>query len=272
LGSIGREMKDLKNISYYQFYKDLDYPVFVKFESPDFELNFQEVLKSLGFSKVDNNKLGEINIDKSTKVLAIKEAVPKVARQINTAHISMDRFGDESITPFGHYDLYRYRNVGMMVMGHGNYYWEMGVCFSEDKIQQIKVMLTRYVSLALSSSDVVGFWGVPVEEGFVVMRPDSASYESLFVDVHKGVILTQDGVKKLGAHLQILRLDETIHGMSRRMSKEALVSFLSTNTTYFSYNGLDQQLKRAIFELVYYADGIIYPVENFQPRSGLQLP
>ena len=266
-------MQDLKNISYYQFNQELDYPVFVKFEAPDFELNFQEILKSLGFSKVDNKKLGKINIDKhATKVLVIKEAMPKVARQINMAHHATDRFGDESITPFGHYDLYRYRNVGMMVMGHGTYYWEMGVCFREDRLTQIKVMLTRYVSLALTSQQVVGFWGVPVEEGFVVMRPKDSNFESLFIDIHKGIILTQDGVKKLGAHLQILRLDETIHGTSSKMSKESLVSFLCTNTTYLSYNGLDRQLKSVIFELVSYADGVIYPVENFQPRSGLQLP
>ena len=55
-------MQDLKNISYYQFNQELDYPVFVKFEAPDFELNFQEILKSLGFSKVDNKKLGKIKI------------------------------------------------------------------------------------------------------------------------------------------------------------------------------------------------------------------
>lgn len=265
-------MKDLKNISYYQFYQELNYPIFIKFESADFELNFQQILNDLGFSKVENKKLSKINIEKNTtKVLSIKEAVPKVVRQIRSIHFSSDRYGDESITPFGHYDLYRYRDVGMMVMGHENY-WEMGVCFREDRVLKIKVMVTRFLSLALASQEVVGFWGVPVEEGFVVRKPQEANFESLFIDVHRGVILTQDGLKKIGAHLQILRLDETIHGESRRMTRESLVSFLCTNTTYFSYKGLDYQLRMAIFELVTYAEGIIYPVENFQPRTGLQLP
>jgi hypothetical protein len=266
-------MKNMDNVSYYQFQKELDYPVFVKFENPEFEINFSELLQSLGFHKVDNNELGTISIDKSsTKVLLIKEAGPRIAKQINQSHVGLESYGPESISPYGNYDVYRYRNVGLMVIGHGNYYWEMGVRNCTDHMEEVKVMLTRYISFALASQGVVGFWGVPVQEGLVIMKPKEANFESVFIDVDKGVFITTDGVKPIGADVQLLRLDHTIKGESRRMKKEELVSFLCHNTTYFSYHGLEYKLKHSIFEIVDFAEGHIYPFENFQPRSNLQLP
>jgi hypothetical protein len=71
------------------------------------------------------------------------------------------------------------------------------------------------------------------------------------------------------AGMQILRLDESLKERVKGMSKEELVSFLSTNNCFFSYKGLDFKVREAIYELVSMVDGYVYPVENFQPRNDL---
>jgi hypothetical protein len=51
------------------------------------------------------------------------------------------------------------------------------------------------------------------------------------------------------------------------MSKEELLSFLTTNTTYFSFQSLPRELRETVLNLVKFSEGIIYPKENFEPRS-----
>ena len=39
-------------VTYYQYQKELDYPVFVRFEDKDFEHSFSGILSSFGFTKL----------------------------------------------------------------------------------------------------------------------------------------------------------------------------------------------------------------------------
>lgn len=262
----------MKNeVNYYQYQKDLNYPVFVRFEDSDLELNFTQILNSFGFSKLSEDELKTVSLEQSqTKVLRIQKASLRVGKQIDQAQ-SMDSYGPENITQRGSYDVYRYKGVGMLIFGDGNYFWELGVKPNVEKYtNELKTMMVRYLSWALSPKGIVSFWGVPVDEGFVVMKPKEANFESIFVDVSAGVYITQDGVKEMPAGMQILRLDESLKGRVKGMKKEELISYLSTNNCYFSYQGLDFRVREAIYELVTMVDGYIYPVENFKPQNEVE--
>lgn len=257
-----------KKFSYYQFRKALGHEVFLRFEDGDFENLFSETLDIMGFEKVERDTIkGHTFYRNQTRVLRVIKATPKVGRQIKQGDFLGDRFGVESFSQMGSYDVYRYRGVGMMISGEHHFLWELGIKSTRNQ-EAIRTILTRFLSLALAPMGVVGFWGVPIEEGFVVLNPQAANFESIFVDVKNNVLVTYDGVKDLDVDLQILRLDATLRNEMRQMKSEQLLSFLSIHTIHLSYTGLDYALKDAIFELTQIATGFVYPSENFKPRMA----
>lgn len=265
-------MEHLKNISYFQFHKELDYPIFIKFEEPKVEKMLVPIIEALGFNKVENEVLGKIKIDKnSTRVLVIKEATARVARQVVRPYSGLESLGAEDITPYGGHDVYRYMNAAIMMMGHHEYYWEMAVCNFEEKNNEIKVALTRYLAIALANLEIVGFWGKDFGDEFLVTKAKNSNFESFFVDMRKGIFISKSGIKPINQQVGIMRIDETYKGAPRKMSKEQLLSFLCHNTTYLSYMGLDFKLKKAIFDLVDHVHGHVVATEYFQKNSSLQL-
>lgn len=253
--------------SYYQFQKELGYQTYLRFEDLEFETQQGEVLSIIGFDKVDRDDVKKINFDpRKTKVLKVVKASPSVASQISKPSFLTDKYGPESVSQMGRYELYRYKNVGMMVFNENTGLWELGLKSTSNQ-EALRVIFTRFLSFALAQIGVIGFWGVPVDEGFVVMSPKSANFEALFVDVKKNVLITYDGVKNIDYGMQILRLDSTLNNEARPMGKEALISFLSMNTNYLSQYGLTIQLKDSLYALCKIADAYIYPEENFKPRE-----
>ncbi len=257
-----------KEISYFQYQKELDYPVFVRLEDQGFEYKVEGILSSMGFSKLEEEEFKRIEIiNNETRILNLGDASMKAARQIDQAG-AFDAYGPESVTEFGSYDVYRYKGVGMTLMGHSSTMWEGAVKNIEANISETKALITRYLSHALAPFGVVSFWGVPVDEGFVVMKPKEANFESVFVDIENNCFMTQDGIKDIDFGTQILRLDDSLKGKIRAMKKEELVSFLSTKTCFLSPKGLDFRLKATVFELSSMVEGYIYPAQNFKPRAS----
>lgn len=259
-----------KKFSYYQFRKELGYQVYLRFEDFDFENLLTELLDLMGFDKIEREEVKDISFHpKSTRLLKIVKASPRVSRQINRVDYAFDMYGPESFTQMGKYEVYRYKQVGMMILGDGNYLWELGLKSTEDQ-SAIRMILTRFLSFALASQGVIGFWGVPIEEGFVVMSPREANFESVFVDLNKNKLLTYDKVKNIEPELQILRLSPVIRNELRQMSIENLFSFLTMNTTHLTYGGFEVSVRDAILELSQVASGYIYPEENFKPRFNVE--
>lgn len=259
-------MSDDKKFSYYQFKKDLGYQVYLRFEDFEFENGLVSTLELMGFDKIERDEVKSISFQPQlTKVLKVTSANARVSKQINRSDHSFGSYGPESISQMGNYSVYRYKNVGMMILGDGNYLWELGLRATDNE-SALRVILTRFLSFALAGQGIVGFWGVPVDEGFVVMSPKEASHESFLVDLEKNVLITYDGVVTLSSNLQILRLDPILRNEMKLMSKEELLSFLTMNTTHISYTGLEFVLRNTILDLCQYATGFIYPEKNFKPR------
>lgn len=258
--------------SYYQYQKELGYEIYLRFEDFDFESQFVDTLEVMGFNKVEREKIKTQTFNKShTRVLKIVKASAKVARQIDMTDYVFDKYGPESMSRIGNYDVYRYKNVGMMIFAADTLLWELGVKNCENE-KAIRSVLTRYLSFSLASIGVVGFWGVPIEQGFVVMKPKSSNAESVFIDLKKNILITYDGIKTINSDFQILRLDSTLKNEMRRMKPDDLFSFLSMNTAHLSYTGVDFILREAIRELSQVALGYIYPESNFKPRMDVNNP
>ncbi|MBD66373.1 MAG: hypothetical protein CME62_14275 [Halobacteriovoraceae bacterium] len=255
------------NFSYYQWRSEMNYQVFLRFDDFDFESHFSDTLEILGFDKVERSKIKDITIKpRETKILKVTRANPRIAREITRSDFLFDKYGPESLSERGQYQIYRYRNVGMMLFNEYSALWELGVKSTQDSTA-LRMIFTRFLSYALADVGVFGFWGVPVDEGFVVMKPLAANFESVFIDLTKDVLITYDGVKSLSEELHILRLDSTLNNESKPMSREELMSFLSNNTNYLSYQGMGYRFRDQIMELSRLAYAYIYPEDKFRPRQ-----
>lgn len=257
-----------ENLTYFQFQKDFDYSLFVKVEQDFLNEDMKTILTQLGFNEITEKEFKLKDLKRyETKILKVKAANHKVARQISQSFMGMEKYGNENLSSQGNYEVYRFKNVGMMVLSQATYEWELGLMSNTAQTEGIKTMFTRFITWALMEQGVLAFWGVPVEEGLVVMNQKEANGEAVFLDIEKNKIITQDGTKALPAFIQFLRLDSSLRGETKLMSREELLSFLTTNIAYFSVSKLPYGLLNNIRSLIDFSEGIIYPKENFEPRS-----
>lgn len=267
--------------TYFQYQKEMNLPLFVAVDQGGFDSTLADFLVSMKFVKlVDKEEVAAIETIKTNKMarcLSITEASPIVARQIE-ATMESDRYGLESITPKPGYQVYRYKNVGLMVYSFGAKVWELG-CHSdfgslkssaENKLAS-RIVINRFLSWALVSYGILGLWGVTVDGGVVLQRSKESKGEAVFIDVVGHRVLTLDGVKKMGSKFKVLRLDSTLKGRNIKMSSEELLSFLSAHCSYFDYKGLSIPVRQMIQTMARNSEGLIHPEESFRPRTDLSL-
>jgi hypothetical protein len=262
------KVTELKS-TYYQFQPDFNFQIYISFESAEVEKHLLKIVNKMGFKKIEAEKMKKVILTDSARILKIEEANPKVSQLIDQTMAMMDKYGPESITPRDSYNVYRYRGIALMVYADASKTWELGIknIYAEAMTNVLPIILNRYLSFTLATYDVIGFWGVPVEEGVVVMKQHESRGEAVFIDLNLNKVYTVDGVKPIKGDFQILRLDESLKDSTRRMSKEDLISFLTTHTTYFGYNGVHYYMKKKIVEISKLINGTIYPVENFKHRT-----
>ena len=239
-------------MTYFQYQKEEGLPVFIKVDLADFDLALLNFLIQMRFeelSEMEANELeAQLTPDFTGNILSLSLASPSVARQINQVGES-DRYGAECITPKDGYKVYRYKGKALLVYSFGVGFWEMG-CHSDFGSEEDSVtcrgIINRYLSWALVSQGIVGFWGVPVEEGLVVLKKGEAQGEAVFVDVRNRKLYSIDGSRKMKRQFSILRLNSAIKNKNVVMSREELLGFLTVNTTFFDYTGLSVPVRQAI--------------------------
>lgn len=260
-------MKEQK-LSYYQFKSKLNYQVFLRFEDAALEAQLAETLEIMGFDLLDEDTFKQLDFKRyKTKILKISRASLNVAKQISQMNHLNDKFGAESLNQMGSYDIYRFRDVGMMIYSEINPMWELGLKTTDNK-EAIRCILTRFLSFAFTATQtqVVGFWGVPVDQGVVLMSPKKSNYEAVFFDLARNEIVCYGQVKAIESEVEILRLDESFSNNMKVMTREELLSFLSVSTCHLSYSELNQNIREVIFKICHMSKGFVYPEENFKPR------
>ena len=258
---------------YYQFRPELGHQIFIKLEDQEVENLLLEDLSRIGFEKIDHDDVKAIPYTPGkTTLLHIRPAGLKTSKQIKNFNGGMAKYGHESLTHHGAYQTYHLRDTALMVFSPENPKWELGILLDNNKHEEYRLILNRFLSWTLAKENILGLWAVPVDEGIVVMKPVEAHYESCYVDLERGLLYTFDGIREIDDSFQILKLDSDLKDNVIKMKKEELVAFLSSKLTYFSYSGPTFGLKNSLFQLTKMADGIIYPRDHFKPRSDALNP
>ena len=266
--------------TYYQYQKEMMLPIYIALDPQSFENGLNDFLVSMQFTKLnEKEEVSALEIMKknnASRCLNFFEATPGVSRQIG-ATIESDRYGLESIIPKPGYQVYRYKEIGLMVYSFGVKAWEFG-CYSDfgsskepAKKLAARTVIHRFLSWSLAHHGILGLWGVTVDDGMVLQRVNESKGEAVFVDVVGNKILSLDGIKKLGPKFKVLRLDPTLHGRNIRMTSEELLSFLSAHCSYMDYSGLSVPVRQMIQTLAKMTEGLVHPEESFRPKTDLSL-
>lgn len=265
-----------KKGTYFQFNPSANYPVFIFLENKFMDTNFFKILKELQFVELTEEQLkskAELFSNSNFRLLNIKEASVKVSQQILRSNQD-DRFGPESITELASHKVYRYKSQALVVFSYRFKEWEMG-CFAnfgnEKSTLETKMVLHRYLSWSLSVIGVVGFWGVPVEEGVVINKPSEVKAEAVYFDLKRLSTITIEGEKKVGSNFKIIRLDTTLTNRNIILKREELIGFLFTHSTFLDYRGPSIPVRQVIQEISQLATGILHPEKSFKPRMNLSM-
>lgn len=256
---------------YYQYQKGQELPVFVRCENEQ-AAELDGALTRLRFSEVSEDDYQIIaKRNPLTRLLTIEEASTNVAKQITYAAAS-DRYGLESIVPKDGYRVYRHKGVALAVYAFTAREWTLGCLshFGSDE-REFRITMNRFLSWALAPLGIVGFWGVPVEEGIVVMNQKDSEGEAIFIDVRGRRTFTVDGSGKMKARFRVIRLDSTLHQRNVSMNQTEVMAFLSAATSFIDSQGLTVGVRQMIQGLSREVEGLVHPRESFKPRTDLSL-
>lgn len=237
--------------NYFQFRKNHQYPVYLRIQQDDLNTKCQHLFHELGFNELSELETKKIKINHSqTRILTVQNASLRLQQQINGSDL-MDKYGLESISIQLGTPIYTYRKVGVMGVPTGRPLWELalqpGLSQTEHMVG-LRIILVRYLSLALADKGVLPYWGT-VKDGDIIMMKQGQSFgEAVFVDWEKKLIFSNGGETRISSHLHIIRKDVE-NKSARSMSREELISFLSVSTCLLSFQGISHTMKRAIFEL-----------------------
>ncbi len=263
--------------TYFQYQKELGLPIYLVVDLTIFEPSLADFLTKMRFTKLSDKEeqdaLSQIRKNNLSRLLQISEASPVVAKQIYNT-IESDRYGEESIIPKEGYRVYRYKDMGLMVYSFSAKEWPLG-CYkdfgSHAKFYQSRMIMNRFLSWALVPHGIIGLWGVTADDKIVAQRPVDSKGEVIFIDIKAQRMITVDGVKKLGPHFKILRLDPTLKGRNIKMGNEEFLSFLSTYCSFMDSSGLSVPVRQMLQVLSKMTEGMVHPQESFRPRTDLSL-
>lgn len=261
----------------FQFCENIDLPIYVELKPSEFEESIFSFFKMMNFTEVEDKNQEDtykrIKDDSKSRVLILKEASFSVSKQIEQV-LESDKYGAESIVPRKGYSVYRHKSVALMVYSLTEKRWEVGVYQDfggKDHEAQSKVVISRFLSLALASHGIIGFWGTPVDEGIVVMKQSESLGEAIFLDIRKKKVISLDGIRPMRTYFKIIRLDKNLEDRDIVMTNTELLGFLNTYCTYLDFRGHSVPIRQMIFDLSRKSEGIVHPQSAFRPRVDLSL-
>ncbi len=246
----------------FQFFKDIQLPIFLKMDSDGFGPDFFNFLRSMHFERLspeDEQKFEKTlpYVRPNHRVLEIKACTPLMVRHINSA-LESDKYGPESITNNGTYKVYRYKGMALMIWAFQNTNWELAFSPSlnlTDNLVIYRIIFNRFLSWALAPLGLCGFWGHFTNGGVVVKKMLEAHGEAVFFDVLQKRIVGPSGIQKITSGLTIYKVDVRAK-LTTQMTGETLAGFLFHSTSYFDLNGLSVPVRQAILWLTKTATGV----------------
>ncbi len=237
--------------NYYQYRKLHQYPTYVRVSADEVNPKFQHLLGEMGFSLLTDVEVKKISLHKThSRILTVQSAGPRVQAQISGSDL-LDRYGLESLSILNGLPVYTYRKVGLLAMPMSRNLWDLAVTSDishTDQMVGLRVVLARFLAMALSDMGVLCYWGT-VKDGAVILMKQAQSFgESVLIDVERKTVFSQGGEMRIGNNLRLIRRD--VEGKtSTHMTREDLISFLSVSSCLLSFTGISPAMKRAIYSL-----------------------
>lgn len=252
--------------SYFQYRKNHQYPIYVRFKQNELNAKFSHLLKEMGFSELSEPETKKIQLNKlHTKILTIQEASSRLQQQIYGSDI-LDKYGPESLSLQMGMPVYTYRKVGVMGLPRSKTLWDLAVhpeISHTDQMVGLRIIFVRFLAQALADLGVLCYWGTVKDDTVIVMKQNQSFGEAVLIDLNKRVVFSNAGEMKLNSSLKIIRKDKELKYGSN-MSREDLIGFLSVSTCLLSFNGITHPMKKAIYELSSTASGSYAASENAQ--------
>lgn len=238
--------------TYYQFAKEQSLPIYIRLRVAEFDPEVVGFLQVMNFTEL-SEKEGEsaqqiIATSQMAKVLTIDEATPMVASQIRS-NFQDDKYGMESIVQKPGYNVYRYKNMAMIVLSLASNEWLMGT-FPEfghtNKEYECRVVINRYLSWALAPMGIAGFWGRKLKEGIVLGRMNEVKGEVVFIDVRNRTLFSKRESVSLKNSEVFIKIDPLHKSSPARMRFEDAQAFLAIHSSYFGANGMPLAIRQVV--------------------------
>lgn len=241
--------------TYFQYRKNHQYPIYVRFHEEDLKGKFNHLLGEMGFAALTEPESRKIPLQKlHTKILTIQEASARLQRQITGSDL-LDKYGSESLSLQMGMPVYTYRKVGVMGLPASRALWDLAVnseLAHTDQMIGLRVILVRFVSQALADLGILCYWGTVKDDTLILMKQNQSFGEAVFIDTSKKMIFSNGGEIKFGQSLKIIRKDKEMNHKVV-MSREDLIGYLSVSTCLLSFTGISHSMKKAIYDLSSYA-------------------
>ena len=237
--------------TYFQFRKQHDYPVYLRFKQDELDPKFQHLLTELGFQELTERDSKKISLNRPhTRMLTVQLASARLNQQLNGSDL-LDKYGPESLSLQAGMPIYTYRKVGIMSLPPYKTLWDLALhseISQTDQMVGFRIILVRFISQALAEQGVLSYWGTIRDESIIVMKQLNSFGEAVFIDWNKKIIFSNGGETKIHGPLKILRKDKD-YKIGSAMGREEVISFLSVSTCLLSFNGITNSMKRAIVDL-----------------------
>ncbi len=264
------ELGIVEKMVYFQYSKELGYPIFIKCNEEEMPSLFMDMVKELGFDKISSEDVQSLKFNnRGVNVLEVTMATPSVSQKIGKRSF-IDNFGAESTTPKQDHLVYRHLGRALVIYSFKNSYWKMAITddFSPGpELWRYRAVLNRFLSWTLSISGVVGIWGKFIEDDMVTMNQQQAQGNAIFVDIEKKKIFQGETIKNLVIGSEIFRVVNDSPSANKTLKKEELIGHLFHNCTYFDYRGVTKVLKNKLYILSkYFTCKTIHTCVTTQPK------
>ncbi len=263
---------------YFQYCRELGHSVYLRYSEQIFSPKLANFLEDMGFDPLEEREVIELMAKKPRennkfRILTLVEASLRVSAQIQRT-LESDRFGQESVVPREGYKVYRFKNTALMVYSERTNFWEMG-CFSDfgsgKDLFAYRSVINRYLTWALVPHGVLGFWGVPIEEGVALLRPGEGEANAVFFDIFNRKMIFGREVRSFPQPLKILELDKNLEQQNRSMRQEELLGLLSRRNTYLSISRHPVPVRQILQKLSSLGQGYVHGREFFRTKTDLAL-
>lgn len=247
---------------YLKFKNKVSLPVIIQIEDLSLFSDLESLFGTLGLSEIVSENIKDIKVtrDRSTIVSLSYASASLKSKMSNSSET-----GEVTYMP-GSQFLYKNTSCCALLYSKHSVYWQMSIIKDANE-DDLKVSFNRMLSLALAKVGVIGFWGVKAQDTLLVASMKVSNGDCWFLDYNNKKIYDAHDSYDLSSEYHIGRLDNSITRQKEVFSKEDLYSFLMTNNTHFSLEGINKLQKECVLRSSFEFSYIIYPEADFEQEA-----